>query len=204
MRRRGSILLTTILICTAILTSVTALTFGASFRIRGEGARGRFLQRELDENSLKMLMEEYALLCSSQVWDQMLESLKTREVTLNKTSMEVEYLNQFPKNYRNLSSPSLNTAMDASTVYLELKEIYKIDYETYTRQQRPALRMEYGARITRGGEESTISGALIIILPLADMDEDLFELAPGETNADLIARIPEIDWENYVKTVYYE
>lgn len=134
----------------------------------------------------------------------MLESLKTREVTLNKTSMEIEYLNQFPKNHRDLSNPSLNTAMDASTVYLELKEIYKIDYETYTRQKRPALRMEYGARITRGGEESTISGALIIILPLADMDEDLFELAPGETNADLIGRIPEIDWENYVKTVYYE
>ncbi|MDO4792679.1 MAG: hypothetical protein Q3993_00755 [Filifactor alocis] len=204
MRRRGSILLTTILICTAILTSVTALTFGASFRIRGEGARGRFLQRELDENSLKMLMEEYALLSSAQVWDQMLESLKTREVTLNKTSMEVEYLNQFPKRSKDLSSPSLNEAMDASAVYLEVRESYKIDYETYTREKRSALRMEYVARITREGEESSISGALIIILPLADIDEDLFELAPGETNEDLIGRIPEIDWKNYIKTVYYE
>lgn len=207
-RRRGSIIAVTALLCTLLIGSAMSLISLFQLRIYAQKEREDSLQKELDRRSFQSVMMEYTKRYAEEVWQNMMVELEGKEGGFTEKFLESEFVNRSTTSKEALTVQvkvrAVAEAIGAESVVIKREETRGITYFTYSGGEQRAVQVKYSAKICRGSNEESMGITVMTVIPTCDFDDSIFCLKEEEITKDIIERIPEFNWNNYIHITYVQ
>lgn len=195
----------TVLLCVFMMSSVMSLLSLMQLRLHTEKIREDALQKDLDVSSLKTVVLEYSSYYEAKVWGEMLEELEKMEEGFDRIFLQNEFSNRNTTSSEAMSTflevEGLQEVLGADAISMERTQVMGGKRRTYDGKEQKTIKNLYRTRLFRGGEEEIIDILVMIVIPTCDFEDEIFVIKEGETVRDVLERLPEFEWKDYISVI---
>lgn len=191
--RKGSILISTIMIMTTIVVSVSLITASITLKRRFVNLDSFRVQKDLDQRSIQVLLCSYTKCVVDEQWRHMADTCYERVGSMQ-TSSEDDIIKDMKYRFYNstyytkgiFNTKDWQEALHLSRLYVELHNVKKVEYVDSIGKSKYVMCFLYSGSIRRLEREFYFSGIVNVECPDIKME--------GDKSVS-----KQVDWDSFIK-----